>query len=1265
MKWIDSGDIKNWANGKQRHCAQTLPELIRRLILATAGSIDEIEFPSGDSITTGGWDGRLKTDVISPFFPSGVSGWEMGAEKSAQSKAETDYAKRTANPLGLTRKETTFVFVTPRSWPRRDEWRNKKRGSRKWKDVRVMGADLLEQWLDSAPVVALWLSRQIGKVVSGGVRHVEGFWEEWSLATNPQMTTDLVGAGRLREIEQIHRWITDRPGILSVQGDSPDEAFAFLYAAIVALSDPEREQALSRSVVVENIGELRQLVQAFQNPLIIAAPGQCIEAAGAATARGHHIFLSMDAKVIDIGNVLRLSRPQHSVVEKSLHQNGLSEKEAQRIAREFGRSIPVLRRQLYRSKAFTAPIWSSVESARLLIPVLLAGSWDEGKEGDRKVLTVLSGLPYENFARELQGLLSIDDSPIRKIGSVWMLKSPLDAWFVLARNLNNDSLVAFQQSTNAVLMQVDPKYDLSPEKRWAAPIYGKSRQYSEWLRTGLIESLVLLAIYGDRSPGVSSPSSFVNKVVTDIFGAAHKWEVWASLKDVTPLLAEAAPDSFLEIVQSGIAKTPALFQELMRDEGDAVLGECKHSGLLWALESTAWSSQYFARTVSVLADLADIDTGGRWNNRPLNSLRDIFLPGLPQTFATPEERLAAFSRLATERPKLAWTFAQGYYHQGAISVSHRFRWRDDGGERRGLEAERNEDYQAYLNGLIPKLEDLACVRENLVSSVSDFIRLPSGTKKRLIAELEGIDPALLSREERDQLLRKIRETLNWINSYGDENILTDVPALNRILEKLTPKDVLERVGWVLSDPWPRLPQGESKNYETHDENLATARQQAAREVLNEAPLDKILNYAATIQYVGIFGHALGKVVRDETEDDGVLDAILGRISENPGLLIGYALGRVEATNRDWVKSQVERMKAQGKYSAEACALLYLGLPEGRETWLTVNAHGQEVERAYWKRARGYSRTDKVGDSPIAIEKLLDAKRPVPALELAGAPTLSAPSSLLQRLIQELLSLDPKEGSLRGDAMTDFYLGRVFNQLYERNELTIEEIARLEWPFAALFDELRRYTSSPLAIHRVLQKDPCFFAQLISLMYRRDDRVPDPDKAGIDEEQAQRTASNARNVVDSWRLMPGMKEDGSIDETLLTEWVESARQHCAMSNRVTGGDLQIGFMLARYPGDADGRWPHVAVRNLIERLNNQIIDEHICIGVYNSRGVVSRGLTDGGTQERQLSENYRKASEAVMARWPRTGAMLRSIADSYERDARRQDVSSDLLDLRLN
>jgi len=248
-------------------------------------------------------------------------------------------------------------------------------------------------------------------------------------------------------------------------------------------------------------------------------------------------------------------------------------------------------------------------------------------------------------------------------------------------------------------------------------------------------------------------------------------------------------------------------------------------------------------------------------------------------------------------------------------------------------------------------------------------------------------------------------------------------------------------------------------------------------------------------------------------------------------------------------------------------------------------------------------------------------------------------------------------------MYDYYIGHVFNQIYERNELSIEEIAALEWPFAGRFKELKRYTSSPMALHRALQKDPQFFSHLITIIYKRDDHAPDPARGDVTEEIAARRAHIANEVLDSWYLMPGIKTDGTLDEQELSDWVEVARKQCAETKHELGCYGRIGFMLAHAPTDPDGVWPHVAVRNLIERLNNETIDRCIRTEIYNSRGVVSRGLNDGGVQERGLAEKYKKMSDTTKTKWPRTSAILRSIAKSYENEAKRVDIDSDLHDLR--
>src|SRR5208337_5070948 len=94
----------------------------------------------------------------------------------------------------------------------------------------------------------------------------------------------------------------------------------------------------------------------------------------------------------------------------------------------------------------------------------------------------------------------------------------------------------------------------------------------------------------------------------------------------------------------------------------------------------------------------------------------------------------------------------------------------------------------------------------------------------------------------------------------------------------------------------------------------------------------------------------------------------------------------------------------------------------------------------------------------------------------------------------------------------------------------------------------------------------------------------------------------------------------------------------------------GNVLAHSPSDSDGVWPAVPIRELIEFTQSRDLEKGIIIGVCNKRGVTSRGMTDGGTQERGLAQTYRAWSRATELHWPRTAALLEDLATSYEREA---------------
>jgi len=84
-----------------------------------------------------------------------------------------------------------------------------------------------------------------------------------------------------------------------------------------------------------------------------------------------------------------------------------------------------------------------------------------------------------------------------------------------------------------------------------------------------------------------------------------------------------------------------------------------------------------------------------------------------------------------------------------------------------------------------------------------------------------------------------------------------------------------------------------------------------------------------------------------------------------------------------------------------------------------------------------------------------------------------------------------------------------------------------------------------------------------------------------------------------------------------------------------------------------------VREIIEQLSNQEIERGFEVRLFNNRGVTTRGLTDGGGQERALADKYSGYADQINDKYPRTAAMLRRIAESYQKEARREDISAEL------
>ena len=788
---VNATDLTTWAN--VRDSQDTLPKLVRRLIHATVSRVKRIEFRAGEGVQLGGWDGIVEAEQGNEFVPDGISGWELGTGKNVKGKADDDYENRTSDPLGLAPLESTFVFLTPRSWGNKTKWAEERRDEKKWQDVRAYDADDLEQWLECAPAVDIWLAIELGKNPEG-VIDGESFWRDWSSSTRPNASPDLVLAGREETTKIVHSWIEDPCRPLILKGESRAEAAAVFSAAVQKLGEGRRIEVLSRVAIVPNVESWNRLASTNQR-LILVRNFEGPEEIGRAVRQKHGIVILLghsDTATANVVKIPRISRPQAASALKAM---GVTTEKIGYLAGLARRSLIALRRRISIVPEVERPKWALPATANSLLAALFAGRWSAAYEADRDALAELAGKSYDEVRADHVRWSNEDDPPLRRVGEAWYLTSEEDAWLLLARYVTREDLERFVRVVERVLGAADPAFDLEDSERWKASVLGHKLPHSSLLRTGLANTL---AILGARSASLeTAENSLLSQCAMACVRAllaTNDWKVWASL----PLrqLAEAAPDEFLNALDRALDGEQPPLLGLFGDGKDDLFSSPSHTELLWALETLAWSENYLLQVTSSLGRLAQLDPGGRWVNRPVSSLYTIFSRWHPETCASLERRLAAIDRLRELVPEIAWKVMKSVLPKPMQTqdLSARPVWRDWAPDD-DVPISRDEQVETVHAVVERMIKDCGSNASRLGDLVESLHDLPGSDYQAVMSYLDSIDPQGMEAADSESFFNTLRSRISRHRSHPDAKWSiseAELEPLAVVLARFEPKQPLHR-----------------------------------------------------------------------------------------------------------------------------------------------------------------------------------------------------------------------------------------------------------------------------------------------------------------------------------------------------------------------------------------------------------------------------------------------------------------------------------------
>lgn len=1255
---VDATDLEQWA--ARRDAQGTFPMLLHKLIAATIGPSEHIQFPAGESIQLPGWDGLVYSEQKVGYVPLGHSGWELGVQRNAiLKKAQDDYDKRTAQPELLDPAESTFVFVTPRTWTRKDVWAKERRGEKAWKDVRAYDATDLVNWIERHPSVGLWLAVQMGKRPQGA-HLLEEIWAEWSLATRWPLSEDLVLADRDREAADLLQWLRGEPSVMALQAETADEAAAFAVATLRTLPPDVAGHYLSRSVIATNADTARSLSDGA-DPLIIILldpdPGLAQRIARA----GHFALLAYGDGEHAWGDVTTLPRPTREGITSGLIGMGIVRDQAEVLARDAARSLAVLRR-LIPSVPGRLPGWARETPPRSLLAALLAGGWSEENEADKRVLEQLSGAPYRELSQSLARYVSALDSPLRKIGETWKIASRRDAWFLLARYLTASDLDAFQSAVVDVLGATDPRFEMEPDERWMAGIDGKLPAHSPSLRRGLGETLILLARFADRVTPSPDGERRAQKIVRTLLKDATE-ERWWSLANDFRLLAEAAPETFLNMLDESLSRNTPPIRALFGVDEDPLFGSEKLPDLLWAMETLAWSPKYIGRVAHLLARLDEIDPGGRSGNRPGNSLRSIFLPWSPQTFARYRERLTVVDSLRVKHPEAAWRLLLQILpkNHDSVSPAPQPRWLDfSEWEKESVTVRMIRKTAKEVSARV--IEDAGEDADRwceLIDRIPDLGPDPSAA----IARLRVIAPKLRMSDGQDKLRTRLRSLIARHRSYQDAGWAmepAELEALEEIYHALAPVDPVARHGWLFrSDA--KLPNLRKAGWQEARTELLKERQRVALELYQTGGLDAVFALAGQTTEPGYIGEALRQTgIPDDDQETIVERALRQPDPRYHDLAFGLVSASVRERGQSWAEALVLRANAEEWGGASVLTLLK-ALPQQRWGWRLAESLGPDIDDQYWRDIPILWIEGSAEDIAFAATKLNAVQRAHHAIELLGQHLqLGLPTQLLIDTLKQAPGDSATSSKAAGNdaVMFQHYVVEILKCLDGRQDADEEVLMRIEWAYLRALEYSER---QPIVLLKALAARPEFFIEIMKRIYRSSEESGVVEEPLGDPEDAENIGLQAYTLLRLWDRVPGSDDQGRIDSPALSNWVRRARLLAVEAGREGIVDQKIGDVLSASTPDPDGSWPQRAVRDLIESMRNSDIESGFAIGLYNRRGVTTRGLRDGGDLERTEAARYRAYAKAVELEWPRMAALLERIADDYEREAQMHDVRAEQLD----
>lgn len=278
----------------------------------------------------------------------------------------------------------------------------------------------------------------------------------------------------------------------------------------------------------------------------------------------------------------------------------------------------------------------------------LFGTWNEESDDEKTIISQIIGQEYNKWIKTLRTLLNQNSEYVAFKNNRWKIEKKEELIERYSKDYFKEDIAKFENSAIKIVMEIDPKFDLDPDKRIMSDIIGKKMVYSKELKKSVLETFAYIKSINSKFINCEDEvSNFEWNIVRNILGNSS-WKNLATLNDLLPILAEINENEYLTQIDRIIKEKNEEILRLFNEKEENITKMDYTYGLIWSLELIAWNPSYIMHAFDIFAKLA------RYDKKVIDSMARILLPWYPQTKADIILRKATVEMVLREYGEIGW-----------------------------------------------------------------------------------------------------------------------------------------------------------------------------------------------------------------------------------------------------------------------------------------------------------------------------------------------------------------------------------------------------------------------------------------------------------------------------------------------------------------------------------------------------------------------------------------------------------------------------------